>query len=248
MRTHFASDSDRNTILNITGMPSRINPSDHVPIASVFKWQRNTQITESNSGTNSRSGHDGGCFIDFHVSTSNNASSHPHSSNSQAESLLSKEEQIEEILNEAMSLLMACPISEEERIEFESTLLPYEPTASATVEPPTPGSSTTISSTNNSSTLKRNGKGKPSQVEIDYYQQQRQKKEVIKSCILLYSLWLYAHVCLWKNECLSLLLLYVLFCVYEQLLLSNMSEEANQMLDAVMKLRRKAEKIKQQKK
>jgi hypothetical protein len=137
MRTYFRSEEEKREIVNVTGMPCMTNPSDHVPMGAVFCWN-----DESNA------------IDDFFLKVKPNKSSFGSPSNQE-------EESAESVREDAMSLLMACPISDEERDEFESTLLLF------------------ANEDSNGSVVLSQKKGKPSQIEIDYYQHQRQRKEVI---------------------------------------------------------------------
>mmetsp|Transcript_52851 Transcript_52851/g.67773 ORF Transcript_52851/g.67773 Transcript_52851/m.67773 type:complete len:499 (+) Transcript_52851:88-1584(+) len=176
MRSHFRSEEEKSNILNVTGMPCRVNPSDHVPIASVFKWKTDESLI-------------------YDLRTNNPTNPNNNSSDN------SNENSSETMRNDAMSLILSCPITDEQRMAFEATLIPY-----ASHQLTQSGDTNNSNNENNTSTSSK--KGKPSKEEIDYYKNQRQQKE---------------------------------------LLLEEFSEEARQMLDAALKLRRKAEKFDLQK-
>lgn len=151
MRSHFTSDAEREQVVNVTGMPCTANPSDHVPIASVFRWTDEWHSEQ----------------LDFHTDATNSASSSGNHDGARANS-----ETSESVLDEAMSLLTACPISDHQKDEFEATLIPY---------------SRGIDGVKKS--------GKPAQVEIDYYQRQRERKEVTHISLYIYTFFNILRIC-----------------------------------------------------
>jgi len=95
-RALFFNDEQRLSILK-TGLPSPANTSDHIPIGAVLRWK-------SSTGQN---------LPDLKVSQ-------PQRNNA------SQAVAPEKLGEEADLLLQACPITDEQRMEFEATMVPVQ--------------------------------------------------------------------------------------------------------------------------